>query len=123
LQYCTEHGNFTKNNYPLFVQTYQNTNTQAATALYSLLKRQNWTRIGIIYEEQDPFWVNFENTLSKDNSLDIVTSRMVPKWKKFQEYGERFLVFPRLEERNRSLATVRKILTEMADRDRVKGEL
>jgi hypothetical protein len=48
---------------------------------------------------------------------------MVPKWKKFQEYGERFLVFPRLEERNRSLATVRKILTEMADRDRVKGEL
>lgn len=102
------------------MQTYQNTNTQAARTLFTLLKKQNWTRIGLIYEEGDTFWSDFATTISKKDSLQVVAKEHVPKPTKFSKYGETFLEFPPMVQRNRTLARVREVLTSLAER-RIKS--
>ncbi|CAB4032083.1 atrial natriuretic peptide receptor 1-like, partial [Paramuricea clavata] len=118
--HCSERGNFTKDEYPLFVQTFQNTNTQAATALFTLLEKQNWTRIGVIYEEGGLLWQDVRSAISKKTSLHIIASEEVPKLLKFQQFGENFLQYPELVQRNRSLEKVREVLTVMAVEKRIK---
>ncbi|XP_028405467.1 receptor-type guanylate cyclase Gyc76C-like [Dendronephthya gigantea] len=117
---CAESGYFTKQEFPLFIQTYQNTNTQAASALFALLEKQGWRRIGIIYEEGNEYWTNLKSTMLTRTNIDIVTSMQVPKVNKFDQYGEYFLEFPRLKQRNMSLAKVNDILTYMAHEKQVE---
>ena len=110
-----------KQEYPLFIQTYPNTNTQAALALTSLLKNQGWTRIGIIYEEENNYWTHFKDTILKRTDLYFATSHKVPRVNKFSRYGEYFLEFPEMKQRNQSLAKVRQVLTDMVYKEQVEG--
>jgi hypothetical protein len=112
-----------KQEYPLFIQTYQNTNSQAASALLSLLKNQGWMRIGVIYEERNDYWIQFKNTMLKRTDIHVAASHEVPLVRKFSQFGEHFLEFEEMKQRNQSLAKVRKVLTDMAHKQRIKSKL
>jgi hypothetical protein len=112
-----------KQEYPLFIQTYQNTNSQAASALLSLLKNQGWMRIGVIYEERNDYWIQFKNTMLKRTDIHVAASHEIPLVRKFSQFGEHFLEFEEMKQRNQSLAKVRKVLTDMAHKQRIKSKL
>lgn len=90
-------------------------------ALTSLLRNQGWTRIGIIYEEEN-YWTHFKDTILKRTDVYVVVSHKVPRVNKFSRYGEYFLEFPEMEQRNQSLAKVRQILTDMVYKRQVEGK-
>ena len=78
----------------------------------------------MIYEEEnDDYWTDLKNTIVKQTELDVVASAKVPHVKKFFKYGEYIMQYPQFVQRNKSLARVREVLTDMADNSRVKSKL
>jgi hypothetical protein len=90
--------------------------------LFAILEKQNWTRIGVIYEEDGLLWQEVRSAISKKTSLNIIASEQIPKLLKFQQFGENFLQFPELWQRNQSLTRVREVLNDMAGKG-IKGKL
>ncbi|XP_028395101.1 receptor-type guanylate cyclase Gyc76C-like [Dendronephthya gigantea] len=117
--YCRD-SDHPKSKYPLFINTYQNTNAQAASALFTLLEYQKWKRIAIILEEDGEFWKEFETKVHKRTALRVVKTVVVPKAQKFNTFGVNYGEFKPDVQRNRSIAKVREVLSDLANKERVK---
>ncbi|XP_046854845.1 speract receptor-like isoform X3 [Xenia sp. Carnegie-2017] len=118
--FCSESAHFTKQDYPLFVQTYQNVNSQAYTTLLDLLKTMRWSRIGVISEEGDTYWENLAGLISRNIDINVVRWERVPKEGKFDKFGMRMNFENLYKERNNSLARVRRALLDMTKEMRIK---
>ncbi len=57
----------------------------------------------------------------KRNDIHVAASHEVPTATKFAQYGEIFLQFGEMVQRNQSLAKVHQVLTDMAHKKRIKG--
>ena len=104
------------------MQTYQNANNQAASALFATLKTLKWKRIGIIYENHT-YWKDLKTTIDKEaggDELRIVSEEMVPNYRLFHPYGPNN---QHLKSRNKSIKRVNEALTKMAKAKMVKSKI
>lgn len=91
--------------------------------MFALLKKQNWKRVAIIYEEEDKYWQRLKDATLKSPVVHVASIHQVPRVNKFNRYGERFLEFEEMRQRNESLARVRSVLRAIAHNDEVNGKL
>ena len=90
--------------------------------MLSLLRHEDWKRIGVIYEEENKYWTHFRDIILERSDIHVAKVMEVPKVNKFNRYGEYFLEFPEMEQRNQSLAKLRYVLTDMAHKEKIKGK-